>query len=238
MSSAIQDITVLVVDDQGLVRDGFTRIVDAQPMMRVVGVASDGREAIELARTRKPDVILMDIRMPVIDGIEATRAILEENADIRVLGLTTFDSDTYAVRMLKAGATGFVLKDSTADQLVDAIRSVHHGTSTVAPTTARRLLRKLTEVDAPRRKVEALQELTDRESTVFHLVTAGMSNLEIAEHLCISEVTVKSHVGRVLSKLCVRDRVQLVLWAHRNGVLPAVTTEPVGGSGSPDGAGH
>ena len=117
MSSTSQVITVLIVDDQGLVRDGFTRIVDAQPAMRVVGVASNGREAIALARARRPDVILMDVRMPGVDGIEATRTIVQEDGSIRVLGLTIFDNDAYAVRMLKAGATGFVLKDSTADQL-------------------------------------------------------------------------------------------------------------------------
>lgn len=234
MSSTSQVITVLIVDDQGLVRDGFTRIVDAQPAMRVVGVASNGREAIALARARRPDVILMDVRMPGVDGIEATGTIVQEDGSIRVLGLTIFDNDAYAVRMLKAGATGFVLKDSTADQLVDAIRSAHHGTLTVAPATGRRLLRRLVEHEAPRRGAPALRELTDREATVFRLVTSGMSNLEIAQHLCISEVTVKSHVGRVLSKLGARDRVQLVLWAHRNGVLP-VSSESAGGPEGPGG---
>ncbi|KHL01088.1 response regulator [Sinomonas humi] len=214
-------ITVLVVDDQSLVRDGFTRIVNSQPDMTTVGVAADGKEAIARARELHPDVVLMDIRMPVLDGIEATRTIVSEGASrgTRVLGLTTYDADAYAIRIVKAGAIGFILKDSTAAQLVGAIRSAHCGTFTAAVSTSRRLIARLTERPAASASnPSALSGLTKREMAVFDHLVSGASNLEIAREFGVAEVTIKTHVGHILSKLGARDRVQLVVWAHRQGL--------------------
>ncbi|MDO5052026.1 MAG: response regulator transcription factor [Pseudoclavibacter sp.] len=213
-----EKITVLVVDDQGLVRDGFSRIVDAQPDMHVVGLAEDGARAVELAERLRPDVVLMDVRMPGVDGIEATGRILKHRPETRVLGLTSYDSDESAIRMLRAGAVGFVLKDGTAEQLADAVRAVHRGTAALAGGTAKRLLARIGETAPP--PPTELDGLTGRERTVFDLAVAGLNNRQIAERLFVSEVTVKSHLGNVLAKLQVRDRVQLLLWAHRHGMLP------------------
>lgn len=222
MSESVRSIDVLVVDDQSLVRDGLTRIVNAQSDMRTVGIAADGEEAIARVRELRPDVVLMDIRMPVLDGIEATRRLVGDRVSpaTRVLGLTTYDRDSYAIRMLKAGAIGFILKDSTAAQLVTAIRSAHNGTFTAAGSTTQRLLDKIA-TDAPvpaAAGADALAMLTNRERAVFELVVAGASNPEIARELFIAEVTVKTHVGRILAKINVRDRVALVIWAHRHGL--------------------
>lgn len=221
MNGSPRSITVLIVDDQSLLRDGFTRIVNSQPDMTTVGVAAEGREAITRARELHPDVVLMDIRMPVLDGIEATRTIISDavSPGTRILGLTTYDADTYAIRILKAGAIGFILKDSTADQLVDAIRSAHSGTFTASVSTTRRLIDRLTDGPAaPPPNSFALSGLTNREMVVFEHVVSGASNPEIARELCIAEVTVKTHVGNILAKLDVRGRVQLVIWAHRQGL--------------------
>ncbi len=221
MNGLRRSITVLIVDDQSLVRDGFTRIVNSQADMTTVGVAADGKEAIARARELHPDVVLMDIRMPVLDGIEATRTIVSEGVSpgTRVLGLTTYDADAYAIRILKAGAIGFLLKDSTAAQLVDAIRSAHSGTFTAAVSTTRRLIDRLTEGSAaPPSNPSALSGLTNRERVVFEHVVSGASNPEIARELCIAEVTVKTHVGHILAKLDLRGRIQLVIWAHRQGL--------------------
>lgn len=221
MSDLPRLIAVLVVDDQSLVRDGFTRIVNSQPDMVTVGVAADGKEAIARVRELHPDVVLMDIRMPVLDGIEATRTIVSEGISrgTCVLGLTSYDLDAYAIRILKAGAIGFILKDSTAAQLVGAIRSAHTGTFTAAVSTMRRLIGRLTECPTtPPSNPSALSGLTKREIAVFEHVVSGASNLEIARELRIAEVTVKTHVGHILSKLGARDRVQLVIWAHRRGL--------------------
>lgn len=222
MNDPKRSISVLVVDDQSLVRDGFTRIVNAQPDMQTVGIAADGKEAIARVRELRPDVVLMDIRMPILDGIEATRTLITDRISpaTRILGLTTYDTDTYAIRMLKAGAIGFILKDSTATQLADAIRSAHNGTFTAAVSTAQRLLDRITAdqpVTAPA-NIGALNALTDRERAVFERLVAGASNPEIGRDLSIAEVTVKTHVGHILTKLDVRDRVHLVIWAHRQGL--------------------
>lgn len=221
MTEYERKITVLIVDDQSLVLDGFSRIINAQPDMITSGTALNGHEAVERARELRPDVILMDIRMPVLDGIEATRLILSDhpNPPTRVVGLTTYDSDAYAIRIIQAGAIGFMLKDSTATQLIEAIRSAYNGTFVAAQSTSQRLLERLTPAGATKpADVNALEPLTDRECTVFHLVVEGHSNPEIARRLSIAEVTVKTHVGHILTKLNARDRVRLVIWAHRQGL--------------------
>ena len=215
-------IRVVVVDDQSLVRDGFARIVDAQPDMAAVGVCADGEQAVACVAELRPDVVLMDVRMPVLDGIEATRRLVADGRapGARILGLTTHDTDDYAIRMLRAGAVGFLLKDSTAVQLVDAIRSVHNGTFAASMITTQRLLDRLTvEQPAPAAPdTAALAVLTERERVVFTRLVTGASNPEIARDLSIAEVTVKTHVGHILTKLGVRDRVHLVIWAHRRGL--------------------
>ncbi|MDF2560629.1 MAG: clvR [Microbacterium sp.] len=222
MTTSSPPITVLVADDQALVRDGFSRIVDAQPDMRSVGTAPDGEAAVERVRELRPDVVLMDIRMPRLDGIEATRTLTVDAVSpaTRVLGLTTYDTDAYAVRILQAGAVGFILKDSTASQLVDAIRAVHGGTFAVSAPTSRRLLERIAIHDAePSEGDDALLAvLTERERAVFEQIVQGCSNPEIASTLHIAEVTVKTHVGHILTKLRVRDRVHLVIWAHERGL--------------------
>lgn len=237
MSDPIFPISVLVVDDQSLVRDGFTRIVNAQPDMHTVGIAADGKEAIARVRELRPDVVLMDIRMPVLDGIEATRTLISERISpaTRILGLTTYDTDAYAIRMLKAGAIGFILKDSTSTQLADAIRSAHDGTFTAAVSTAQRLLGKIA-IDQPvmaPAHIRALDALTDRERAVFERVVAGASNPEIGRDLFIAEVTVKTHVGHILTKLDVRDRIHLVIWAHRQGLADRGTAPGANTHGKP-----
>ncbi|WP_243118435.1 response regulator [Actinomyces wuliandei] len=238
-------ISVLVVDDQSLVRDGISRIVRAQPDMSAVGSASNGEQAVERVRELRPDVVLMDVRMPGLDGVEATRRITAEQADSapRVLGLTSYDNDAYAIGMLRAGAVGFILKDSTAVQLADAIRAAHGGTFTAAMSTTQRLLRRVTEdpeapgeagrLGAPGASpgtpaLEALGALTARERDILARVVAGRSNPEIARELYVAEVTVKTHVGHVLTKLGVRDRVQLVIWAYRHGLADFVTAAATG----------
>ncbi len=238
-------ISVLVVDDQSLVRDGISRVVRAQPDMSAVGSASDGAQAVERVRELRPDVVLMDVRMPGLDGVEATRRITAEQADSapRVLGLTSYDNDAYAIGMLRAGAVGFILKDSTAVQLADAIRAAHGGTFTAAMSTTQRLLRRVTEdpeapgeagrLGAPGASpgtpaLEALGALTARERDILARVVAGRSNPEIARELYVAEVTVKTHVGHVLTKLGVRDRVQLVIWAYRHGLADFVTAAATG----------
>jgi DNA-binding NarL/FixJ family response regulator len=222
VSGAPAPIRVVVVDDQSLVRDGFARIVDAQRDMVSVAVCADGEQAVTRVAELRPDVVLMDVRMPVLDGIEATRRLVADGhvPPARILGLTTHDTDAYALRMLRAGATGFLLKDSTAVQLVDAIRSVHNGTFAASLSTTQRLLDRLAVEQAapPAPDTAALEVLTDRERVVFTRLVTGASNPEIARDLSIAEVTVKTHVGHILTKLGVRDRVHLVIWAHRRGL--------------------
>ena len=216
-------VRVLLVDDQPLLRTGFRMILDAEPDIEVVGEASDGVQAVELARSLQPDVVLMDIRMPRMDGVEATRQIASPGSPsaCRVLVLTTFDLDEYVVEALRAGASGFLLKDVPADDLIAAIRVVAAGDAVVAPSVTRRLLdrfaSRLPSGDAPTPK--ALQSLTERELDVLRLVARGHSNAEIATALFVSETTVKTHVGHVLTKLSVRDRVQAAVYAYESGLV-------------------
>jgi DNA-binding NarL/FixJ family response regulator len=216
-------IRVLIADDQPLMRTGFRMIVDAEPDMEVVGEASDGVEAIELAGHVRPDVVLMDIRMPRMDGIEATRRLAGEDArdPVQVLILTTFDLDELVLGALRAGASGFLLKDSPPEDMVEAIRIVARGDALIAPSVTRRLLDRFASKlpDPERARAPMLDSLTSRELEVLALVARGMSNAEIAERLVVSETTVKTHVGRILSKLDLRDRVQAVVLAYETGIV-------------------
>jgi DNA-binding NarL/FixJ family response regulator len=212
-------IAVLIADDQRLVRTGFRVILASEPDIDVVGEASDGVEAVQLVRELRPDVVLMDIRMPRLDGLEATRQLLV-HSDTRVVILTTFDSDDYVYEALRAGASGFLLKDAPADQLLAAIRCAADGDALIDPSVTRRLIgrfaRSLRPDDvAPTR----LRQLTERELQVLRLIARGRSNSEIAADLVIEESTVKSHVGRILTKLDLRDRVQAVVLAYESGLV-------------------
>lgn len=214
-------IRVLLCDDQALVRSGFRMILDARPDLDVVGEAEDGREAVDQVRSLAPDVVLMDIRMPNLDGIEATRRIVSSSSAARVLILTTFDPDEYVYEAIRAGASGFLLKDVEPEELVDAIRVVAAGNALLGPTVTQRLLERFagSSGGTPR----SLDELTERELDILRLVAGGLSNAEIAERLVVSETTVKSHVSAVLRKLGVRDRVQAVIVAYDAGLVrPAV----------------
>jgi DNA-binding NarL/FixJ family response regulator len=217
-------IRIILVDDQQLVRAGFRMVLDAQPDMQVVGEAADGAAAIDLARRLHADVMIMDARMPRLDGVDATRQIRQEGDLPRVLMLTTFDLDEYAFAALKAGASGFLLKDVPPEELLFAIRAVHSGDSVVAPSTTRRLIDQFAALLPGGEQLAApieLAELTDREREVLTLVAQGLSNGEIARHLFVSEATVKTHVGRVLAKLGLRDRVQAVVYAYEHGLVRA-----------------
>jgi DNA-binding NarL/FixJ family response regulator len=214
-------VKVLIADDQALVRGGLRKIVESEPDMRVVGEAEDGVDAVEAAARTKPDVALMDIRMPRLDGIEATRRIVaREGEGVRVLILTTFGLDEYVYEALRAGASGFMLKDSPPEELVDAVRVVSTGAALLAPAVTRSVIEEFArrsprqEVDSPR-----LAELTERELEVLKLLTRGRSNAEIASDLVVSEATAKTHVAHVLMKLDVRDRVQAVIFAYECGLV-------------------
>ncbi|MTE20380.1 response regulator [Streptomyces sp. TRM43335] len=218
-------VRVMLVDDQVLLRTGFRMVLDAQPDMAVVAEAGDGAEAVERLRTTAVDVVLMDVRMPRLDGVEATRRICERGeggpGDPRVLILTTFDLDEYAFSALRAGASGFLLKDVPPGELLAAIRAVHSGDAVVAPSTTRRLLDRFTPLlpAADRPVSRELGRLTEREREVLLLVAQGLSNSEIARRLVLSEATVKTHVGRILTKLELRDRVQAVVMAYETGLV-------------------
>jgi DNA-binding NarL/FixJ family response regulator len=215
-------IKVLLVDDQALVRAGFRMILEAEEDMQVVGEATDGYGAIDSAKRLGPDVVLMDIRMPGLDGIEATRRISEATAEdpVRVLMLTTFDLDEYVYEALRAGASGFLLKDVPAEQLIAGIRVVADGDALLAPSVTRRLIHEFAQASpSSAERPAALDELTPREEEVLKLIARGMSNAEIAESLIVGETTVKTHVARVLMKLGVRDRVQAVVLAYESGLV-------------------
>jgi DNA-binding NarL/FixJ family response regulator len=213
-------IRVLIADDQALVRGAFEVLVNSAPGMAVVGAAADGAEAIELALREHPDVVLMDVRMPKLDGIEATRRIIAEDCGTRVLILTTFDLDEYVFAALRAGASGFLLKDTAPAQLLDAIGVVAAGEALLAPTVTRRLIEQFSRSPQPSRGPRvSLDGVTDREHEVLALVGRGLSNAEIAEHLHLAAPTVKTHVSRLLMKLGARDRAQLVIVAYESGLL-------------------
>jgi DNA-binding NarL/FixJ family response regulator len=215
-------IAVLIADDQALVRAGFRAILEAQDGITVVGEAIDGQDAIYLARTRRPSVVLMDIQMPGIDGIEATRRILAaagEQDPIAVLMLTTFDINEYVYESLRAGASGFLLKDVPPEQLIAAVRVVAAGDALLAPAITKRLIEQFVRFAGPAERPGALEALTPRELEVLTLIARGLSNGEIAAELVLSEATVKTHVKRVLRKLTVRDRVQAVVLAYEAGLV-------------------
>jgi DNA-binding NarL/FixJ family response regulator len=224
-----EPIRVALVDDQELVRAGFRMMLDAQPDMTVVGEAADGLAAVELAARREVDVLVMDVRMPRLDGVEATRRICSAGQRPKVLMLTTFDLDEYAFAALKSGASGFLLKDVPPQELLFAIRAVHSGDSVVAPSTTRRLIDRFVPLipadtaDSAGPAAAGLAELTEREREVLVQVAAGLSNAEIATRLFVSEATVKTHVGRILAKLGLRDRVQAVVLAYETGLVRART---------------
>jgi DNA-binding NarL/FixJ family response regulator len=216
-------LRVVVADDQALVRVGFCGIIAATPGLTVVGEAANGAEAVEAARRAKPDVILMDVRMPVMDGIEATRRITE-STQVRALILTTFDLDEYVFAALRAGASGFLLKDTLPADLLNAIRVVAAGDALLAPSVTRRLIGEFARTPRsqtpPPEPARLLRVLTDREREVLTMVARGMSNAEIAEQLTISPATAKTHVAHLLTKLDARDRIQLVIIAYQAGLAP------------------
>jgi DNA-binding NarL/FixJ family response regulator len=216
-------IKVLLVDDQPLLRTGFRMILSAEPDLAIVGEAGEGASGVEAARKLRPDVVLMDIRMPGMDGIQATRALAGPGVEdpIKVLILTTFGLDEYVVEALRAGASGFLLKDSPPEDLVEAIKIVAAGEALLAPSITRRLLDRVATrlPPATEASIPALAELTERELEVLKLVARGLSNAEIADKLVVSETTIKTHVSRVLAKLDLRDRVQAVILAYETGLV-------------------
>lgn len=226
-STGAAPIHVALVDDQALIRSGLAMLIDSQPDLEVVAQASDGREAAASVAVAGADVVLMDVRMPGMDGIEATRALLRRPDAPRVMVLTTFDLDEHVMDAIEAGASGFLLKDAPPEELLAAIRTVHRGDAVIAPSTTRRLmahmapqLRQDTAREAEcEREVAAVASLTPREREVLTAMASGASNPEIAADLVLSEATVKTHVGRVLAKLAARDRVHAVLIAHRAGLV-------------------
>jgi DNA-binding NarL/FixJ family response regulator len=218
-------IKILIVDDQAMVRQGFAALLAAQPDFTVVGDAPDGEQGVTLARERAPDVVLMDIRMPVLDGLQATRRILGAGPGLhrpRVLILTTFDLDDYVFEALRAGASGFLLKDAPAAELVNAVRVVAAGDGLLSPSVTRKLIEEFAaRPRAVTHQPARLRELTPREVEVLRLIARGQSNAEIAETLVVAEQTVKTHVSRVLQKLDLRDRAQAVVFAYEAGVVTA-----------------
>jgi DNA-binding NarL/FixJ family response regulator len=211
---------VLIADDQSMVRHGFRMIIDAEPDLEVVAEAADGEQALAACRRFEPNVVLMDIRMPVVDGLEATRDLLAVPAAPRVIILTTFDLDEYVFESLRAGASGFLLKNSSPEQLVEAVRRVANGDALLDPGVTRRIIERFSEWGGGAATVPAaLGELTPREAEVLTLVAQGLSNAEIADRLVVATGTVKTHVARVLSKLGLRDRIQAVVFAYEHGLV-------------------
>ncbi|MFG2293449.1 response regulator [Streptomyces sp. NPDC048603] len=214
-------IKVMIADDQMMVRQGFTVLLNAQPDIEVVGQAVDGADAVAKVAELAPDVILMDIRMPGVSGIEATATITAvPGATVKVLVLTTFDLDEYVYEALRAGASGFLLKDASADQLAEAVRVVAAGEALLSPNITKRLITEFSRLGAPRAPTkERIGELTERETEVLALIAQGLSNAEIATHLVVAEQTVKTHVSRILVKLSLRDRTQAAVYAYETGLV-------------------
>ncbi|MFY1677910.1 MULTISPECIES: response regulator [unclassified Streptomyces] len=214
-------IRVVIADDQQMVRQGFTVLLDAQPDIEVAGQAVDGHDAVAKVETLRPDVVLMDVRMPGMGGIEATRHIVGSDPAIRVLMLTTFDLDEYVYEALHAGASGFLLKDASAEQLAEAVRVVASGDALLAPAVTRRLITEFSRLkDRPRApSKERVGDLTERETEVLTLIAQGLTNAEIADRLFVVEQTVKTHVGRILVKLGLRDRTQAAVFAYESGLV-------------------
>jgi DNA-binding NarL/FixJ family response regulator len=216
-------ITLLIADDQAMVRQGFGALLSAQPDLLVVGDAADGADAVAKVRTLDPDVVLMDVRMPIMDGLEATRRLLTPGRDRpKVLILTTFDLDDYVYEALRAGASGFLLKDAPADELVHAVHVVAAGEALLAPSVTRRLIAEFAaRPNRNRPRPTELNALTPRETDVLRLIARGRSNSEIAADLVVAEQTVKTHIGRILGKLALRDRAQAVVFAYETGLITA-----------------
>jgi DNA-binding NarL/FixJ family response regulator len=215
-------IRVLLADDQALVRGGFRMILEAQEDIEVVGEAADGRQALARARELDPDVVLMDIRMPELDGLQATRRIVHDDGSARVLILTTFDLDEYVYEAMKAGASGFLVKDVRPEQLADAVRVVATGEALLAPTITRRLIEQFVRRPPPTSgPPRELSELSERELDVLKLIARGLSNAEIAQALFVTDATIKTHVTHILTKLALRDRVQAVVLAYESGLVQA-----------------
>lgn len=212
-------IDLVIADDQDLVREGLRMMIEAEPDLRVVGEANTGAAAIAAARQYDPDVVLMDVRMPQLDGLEATRRLISAGCRARVLMLTTFDLDEYVYRALKAGASGFLLKDARREQLATAIRTVSAGDQILAPSITRRLIEDFCARSDPADTPAASAVLSDRERDVVERIARGMSNAEIAQELFLGETTIKSHVARVLDKLALRDRVQIAVYAFESGLV-------------------
>jgi DNA-binding NarL/FixJ family response regulator len=213
-------VRVVIADDQGMVRSGFTTLLNSEPDIEVIGEAVNGQEAIARAVQLRPDVILMDVRMPVMDGLQATREITAIDGGPRVLVLTTFDLDDYVYQALRWGASGFLLKDASARELAEAVRVVAAGDGLLSPSVTRRLIAEFARMGAPRGPSrKTLQDLTERETEVLALVARGLSNAEIAGRLVVAEQTVKTHVSRILTKLGLRDRTQAVVLAYETGVV-------------------
>jgi len=213
-------IRAVIADDQMMVREGFSVLLNAQPDIEVVGEAVDGQDAIDKVVALEPEIVLMDIRMPVLNGIEATRQIVRTELPTRVLVLTTFDLDEYVYEALRAGASGFLLKDSSAHELADAVRIVASGDALLAPAITKRLIGEFARMGAPRGPSrDRLGDLTQRETEVLALIAQGLSNGEIATHLVVAEQTVKTHVGRILVKLGLRDRTQAAVFAYEAGLV-------------------
>ena len=213
-------INVVIADDQGMVRSGFSVLLNAQPDIEVIGEALNGQEAVAQAASLHPDVILMDVRMPVLDGLQATRQITAMPDPPKILVLTTFDLDDYVYEALRSGASGFLLKDASARELAEAVRLVAAGDALLAPGVTRRLIAEFARMGGPRSPSrKQIEGLTERESEVLALVARGMSNGEIAHHLVVAEQTVKTHVSRILMKLGLRDRTQAVVLAYESGLV-------------------
>jgi DNA-binding NarL/FixJ family response regulator len=219
-------IRILLADDQELVREGLRMLLDAEADLEVVGEAVDGRQALVEARRLDPDLLLMDVRMPELDGIEATRRLVESGNRARVLVLTTFDLDEYVYRALKAGASGFLLKDASREQLTGAVRTVAAGDALLAPAVTRRLIEDFCRRPQPGALPDGAAALSERELDVLRLLARGLSNAEIARDLYLSEATVKSHVARILQKLELRDRAQTIVYAYESGIVRPGETTP------------